>query len=240
MQGRHFDIVETMKSRIIKKVFASIAYILLMLLVATLAILYASGYRFNKNRIYKVSVVHFVADPAAELIINGEDANIKTPKAIYLEPGEYQVELFHSGYQSQLYNVTLGSGEFFEHKDINLFKSNISPTIENQKQVNPNQLVDESLANNSNLFIAFDHEIWTNSHLVTRFYDRLLSVSYYTNQNYIVYQTDKAVGIIDINGSNNTILFKYQTTNPLKISFSNQGQTLQVYDGDKLITATIR
>jgi len=228
--------------KLIGKICIVTLYIVGIAAFSALAILIASGYRINYStgRIYKVSIVRFVSDPVAEIEINGQKTAYKTPNAIYLVPGNYNFYLKKDGYTPINMYVTLGSGSLYELKDITLFKSNLTPNIQEITNPNPSEQIDSSLLTpNSNLFIAFDHEIWAKDKLVTRLASNIKSAAYYTNNSYIIYQTDTFVGVVRIDGTNNQKLFNYTSDYQLHFNFKNRGQTLEASDYKNTISATI-
>lgn len=231
-----------MNLRVLWKVIQILSYILAMIIVATLAICYASGYRysFSNRRVYKVSIVHLVTDSSASIYVNGQKQDYKTPKPIYLEPGHYNIELKKDGYISYFDSFSLDSGQLYEQRNIILFKDKIQPEVSATSSGSPNSSVDESLANSSSLIIAYDHEIWSNNKLVTRLSKIIRKAVYYTDTNYIIYQTEDEIGVIRVDGKNNAILFNYRSSLPVNISFKNRGQIVQLIDETKLVTATIR
>jgi hypothetical protein len=217
-------------------------YVLGIIVVGTAAILIASGYRFNfsDGRTYKVSIVHFVSVPVADIEINGVKSEHHTPDALYLEPGDYNISLSKDGYTGASYHITLDSGSLYEVKDIALFKTNIIPNIQPNPKPDLSALTDSSLSStNSDLFISNDHEIWANGQLVTRLSSPIKSLVFYSNRNYIVYQTDSYVGVVRTDGYNNTKLFDYSSIYNLNFNFKNHGQTLEASDFKNSITAVI-
>lgn len=212
-----------------------------MFSTATIAIGYASGYRYSltDRKIYKVSIIHLVSDPIADIYINGLKQENKSPKPVYLEPGNYNLELRAEGYHPYFTTIALNSGELIEKKDISLFKNDIVPNISNANSNINNSMIDDSLINGSSLIIVSGHEIWSNGKLVTRFSKNIYKAAYYTNQSYIVYQDEDEIGAVRVDGSNNVKLFDYIFTNPISITFKNRGQTLELSENGKVASAII-
>lgn len=230
MQAKKNDKLDTMRLRKVYKVIGIVFYVAAIILVATFAIGYASGYRYNFNtkQLYKVSVIQLSADPLAELYINGSDSHVKSSKAVYLEPGKYSIELRKDGFHSYFSSVDLGSGQLFNESDIILFKSNIKPNLTTQAQ-SASGVVNDNLAA-SGAFIAYDHELWANGKFVTRLSDTIKSAIMY-GSNYVIYQTSKGVFVVGVNGRNNVELFPYETSNILGFSLKNRNTVLDFSDG---------
>ncbi len=230
-----------MRLRIFYKVISILLYVALMFVTAATVIGYAAGYRysFSSRKIYQVSVAHLISNPAADIIINGITEEKKTPKPVYLEPGRYNIEIKKSGYYSYFASIELKSGELLEKKDIVLFRSGIRPEATINNNIDNSQFINDSLVNSDNPMIANNHEIWSNSKLVTRFSKNIYRAVYYTNQNYIVYQDDDGIGAIRIDGSNNVKLFDYKYKSPAAINFKNRGQVMVITDGTTVLSATI-
>lgn len=230
-----------MKLRIFYKVISILFYVVLMFATAVLVIDYAAGYRYSfaNHKVYQVSVVHLISDPAAKVVVNGITTEKKTPKPIYLEPGRYNIEIKNEGYQSYFTSLELKSGELLERKDIVLFKSEIVPDISKSDSVDNGQFINDSLINGGSLIISNNHEIWSNGKLVTRFSKNIFKAVYYSNQNYIIYQNDDEIGAIRIDGTNNVKLFGYKYKNPVAMNFKNRGQAMEITDGITVLTATI-
>lgn len=230
------------KKRLYLKIILVTLYIFGIALVSAICITYASGYRydFQEHRLYKVSVAKLVADPSADITVNNQELKIKTPKAFYLEPGDYQVALKKDGYQTALINLSLGQGQLYEDKFISLFKDNINPEIKTRSVTNYSDYIDDSLTGQTkNLYVYYDHEIWSNSTLVTRLSEDIKSVAYYNNY-YIIYQTNSYIGVIRTSGQYNTVLFSVPETNPLNFEFKNHGKTLIASNSEIEILAEIK
>ena len=225
-------------------------YILAIAMVSTVAIWYASGYRydFSRHKYYKVSVISFGSDSALNILHVGDDPNLKLyingemyedqmPQAVYLEPGRYTVEIRKSGYHTFSETIDLSSGQLYDLRDLVMFKDNIQPVV-TKVTTKPQDLVNSSLVN-GNVYVLYGHEIRANGNLVTRLSDPVLNAIAY-NKNYIVYQTDKSINLIMNDGSNNTELFKTDTTSTLHLSVTNRGRTIEARDSVHLLSADIR
>jgi hypothetical protein len=85
------------------------------------------------------------------------------------------------------------------------------------------------------------YEIWNNNTLITRFSEPVSKAIWYTSdQDHIVFQQGNEIRVIELSGSNDTLLVTLSSGNPASFILNDKGDRLYFKDGDSYKVAEIR
>jgi|GEM_PF-787443 hypothetical protein len=218
----------------VKKLILSIVFWGLLigsfLFFSALIILKANGYQFNVQtwKINKTGMIVLNADPQGKIYLDGKA--LRKPdypaKIGGLSPGIYDLEITNPNYQSWQESIAVNYGEASVYDHILLFKSNASDTNA-PADLTLDRLTAESKNYQNNLNIL-GSEIYYKGSLITRFSQNVSTAVVYPDGFHILFQTGQQIRIIDIDGSNNKLLFDLPSDQATQLSF-RQGGNLVIY-----------
>lgn len=212
--------------------------------IATYLILLTNGYKFYKEaqKIEQTGMIFLRYDPkdaSAELNKNTY-INNSPAKFSELSSGRYDVVISKNGYQSwnKTFNVTSGLVEANEYVVLFLEKPIEMSITENEitafKKL-PNEL------NKSNIEIRNSSEIWITKTsqndediLVTRLSSDIKNIDYYSDKKHIIYQVNKTINVVDIDGSNSVTLVNLEDNNVYNFYVNDTGDFLY-YGNDNMV-----
>lgn len=203
---------------------------------ASLLILEANGYRLNRQNfsVQKTCLIMLEGTPREVTVkINDENKTVTLPTRFSkLFPGRYEIEITKDGYQSWTKSVVLAGGQAVEYNNIFLISQEPVITKLDLAKYTETRLTNE-YNNQSSAFQLKDNEIWYRSKLVTRFADPVYAAVLMRDSNHIIFQVKDEVRIIEIDGTNNNLIYKLKMLD--KAIFSVNGSNLTILDHGELV-----
>ncbi|MBI3261155.1 PEGA domain-containing protein [Candidatus Berkelbacteria bacterium] len=199
-------------------------------LVSSWIISSATGYRFNaqSGRFQKTSFLKIRTDPReATVVLQGKQVAVKTPwEAKRLFPGNYDITIEKPGYHSWAKNVTIEPSQALILDRIVLFKQALS------QEASPEEAVALDKANPPDDLYFQGGEIFSAERIITRRSRDVAAATWYPNKNYVVYQIDSEIRVVELDGSNDLKLADLEAKKASKFSVSNNGELLFYRDGE--------
>jgi len=234
------------RTRLLPKIILGQAlFTLITVLVSGSIIFYSQGYRYNFKtlKVIKTGVLYLNFLPKdATITINDETLKPNSEIAKNLVPGTYFVSVKKESYISWNLTLKVEPSTVNDYKDIVLFKDDIKPT-----ELTDNSKIDllntpiYTLATNAPGKLNFtDHEIWSGDQLVTRLSDPIIAAVWYPDLAHIIYQQGSEIRVIELNGKNDTLLFKLDKNTPVKMAVGARGTELYFVQDEIYKVATIR
>lgn len=220
----------------IMKVIRLIVIVIILSLVSAYIILIANGYKiiYQANKIQKTGMIYLRSNPKdVKVMLNGELQATKTPTRINnLDDGRYDIKLTKTGYHDWQKTLSIDPGYVSAENDIVLFLDvPVKLTITQDEKDAFNKLPNELFG--SGLKVKEGSEIWTvdannpeDNQLVTRISGQIKTVTYYSDKKHVLYQIDKEIHVIDINGSNNLKLLELPSENTAQFFVDDTGDIL--------------
>src|SRR5687767_387208 len=119
-----------------KKVQLAIRYFtygvmaLATILLSFLAILYALGYRFNKDFSFEQGgIAQFRTIPSGAMVFANDVRQENTPSRAYLSPGSHKISMHIEGYQHWNRQVSLSPGQLLWLDYVRFVPSNVKTTV---------------------------------------------------------------------------------------------------------------
>jgi hypothetical protein len=120
------------------------------------------------------------------------------------------------------------SGQASTYENILLFKTNLTDA-DPPNGLTLDELSTESKDLQNDLEIA-DTELFYQNKFLTRFSSTILSAVMFPDQQHIVFQLGKQIRVMDLDGSNNKLLFELDSVTPTPLAFRGNGSILIYYD----------
>jgi len=212
------------------------------LFFAFLIVLKANGYQLNykTGHIIKTGMIILDGEPRDVTIqMNGKDLKTGFPKRISnLPAGNYKITISHDKYQGWSKAIRVDSGIAIIYEDITLFREK-AEDANLQELITIDKLSTEYTSSANDLTIK-DTEIYYRENLVTRFSQKILAAALYLDNKHIVCQISNEVRVIDLDGSNNKLLFNLVSSEPSMFAFRNNGSTTLYLDEGGIKAKNIR
>jgi hypothetical protein len=157
-------------------------------------------------------------------------------------PGYYNIEISKDGYTAWDQSVMVKS-EFVENfKNVVLFKANPEiKTLTDQRLTNQlNSPIDTLAVKKSGDLYYSSYELWVSGDLVTRFSEPISKAIWYPDKEHIIYQQSKEIRIIELIGTNDTLLVTLGDSNSTNFIINDKGDQLFYKDGGEYKVANIR
>ena len=231
--------------RIKKRILFVIFWITLVtsfLFSAFLILLKANGYQLNyKNwKIIQTGMIILSGDPnAAQVTINGRKLGHLPIRLTNLSPGNYEVTIVLPGYSLWQRKIRVEEGKASSFQNITLFFKQAKEYLINEENLTAENLSQEATRYTRELKIS-GAEIFFEEKLVTRFSQNVLAASLYPDNKHIVFQTGKEIRVVELDGSNNSLLFSLNSSEPTVVSFRDNGREIIYLDQGKIAAKTIR
>jgi hypothetical protein len=202
----------------------------------------ANGWQLNYRtwQLVKTGMVSLNGEPRGSKIqINGKDYSQALPAKIrYLLPDYYDITVSNDKYQSWQQTIQVQSGKASIYPYITLFLAN-PEDVTVPESVSKEKIQEDYLKQSQDLKIS-NEEIYWNDKFITRFSQKVLGAITYSDNNHIVFQQNDEIRVIDIDGSNNKLLFKLNSFQPTPFSITSNGKTIYYLDQDKISGKSIR
>ncbi len=230
-----------MKSIIVGQALVAIGIIF----IASCLIFYTMGYRINfKNyTINKIGILSLnFADHPDKISIDGKEHKNGNNFYIDLTPGNYDVIASKAGHYDWNSSYLVKSGLVRKQNDIIFIKENpeVTETLD-EEVINKLNLPNTSLiSEDKQKLTSSDYEIWVNSKLITRYSELVYGVTWFPGNDYIAFQINDEIRIIDKFGENDTLLVELENSSITKFAFKGNGRELYYRDDSKYYVAKIR
>lgn len=232
--------LKSIKTKILFIIFWTVL-IVSFIFSAFLILLKANGYQLNyKNwKIIRTGMIILDGDPrSAQVTINGRKMGDLPVKLGNLSPGNFNVDIAADNYSPWQRIVRVEQGKAASFQNIILFlkdgKDILVPEAFTLDQLNQefNRYSRDLKINGS--------EIYFKEQLVTRFSQNVLAASLYPDEEHIIFQLEKEIRIVELDGGNNTLLFLLSTMQPSLITYQDNGRSIIYLDQNKILGKTIR
>lgn len=198
----------------------------------TLIVLKANGYHLNLKtwELSKTGMIVLDADPSGTLILNGSPYKKQgfPVKISSLSAGAYNIQIVTADYQSWERNISVSYGRASIYDRIKLFKTVAIETNAPENMTLEN-LTTESKNYQSGLVVS-GSEIFFNEALVTRFSQDIASAVMMPDNYHVVVQLANEVRVVDLDGSNNKLLFTLLAAQETPLSFRQSGNIVLYWD----------
>lgn len=220
-----------------------IKYFLLLILILTISswlILLANGYKINpqSHKLEKTGMIYLESTPKdVTVYINGLLKSTETPhKHAEIFPGRYDIKIIKPNFYDWQETLWVNPEQVTERKYIVLFyKESQKIELTNEEKNNYQKQFDlVNLLLNKNLFIKENNEIWFGDIFITRLSQNIKKAVWYFDKKHILYQVEKNINIMDVNGTN--IISLVELNNDKTTSFFSEdgGESLVYKDGEDL------
>jgi len=227
-----------MKTKKISILYYIIFWILLVtsfIFFAGLLLLEANGYRLNRQNftIQKTALIILDGTPREVTVkLNDSITGVTFPARFSkLFPGRYEISVSRDKYQTWTKSIFLIGGQAIEFPNIYLVSTEPVISKLDLAKFSEERLKNE-YNNQSSAFQIKDNEIWYRNKLVTRFSDPILGAVLMRDSNHIIFQIKNEIRIMEIDGTNNVLIYKLKTAD--KTIFSLNGNKLTLLDGGEL------
>lgn len=198
-------------------------------------VILASGYKVNlqEREIQKTSLLIVRSTPKEAVVyLNDRVLEDKTPvRQAGLLSGWYEIKVEKAGHQSWRKSLRVEEGLAYDFDKVVLFLEN--PQIE-KLDTKPESL---TFIQDSQLFFS-NGEIWYGDRLVTRLSQDIKHAVVYPDKAHIAFQVKGEIRIVDLDGTNNTLLAKLNSEDKIVFGFQDE-DTLIFQDGDSVKRARI-
>ena len=152
--------------------------------------------------------------------------------------GDYEITVLSDNYQEWQKVIHVESGQTSNYPNILLF-------FQEPKEA----LVDEGLtlesfkkeANNLRQGVRIiNSELYWQDQLVSRFSQEILTAYIYPDRKHLLFQVKDEMRIIDLDGSNNLLLFRLSSSAPTLVTFRENGAIVIFLEGEKIFARRIR
>jgi len=177
---------------------------------------------------------------------NQEKAEVKVDGQLYayglpvrianLAPASYDVTISKDKYQTWQKSIQVESGKASINQSVTLFLEN-PPEITPPENLTPEVLVKEFQIQSALLKIN-GSEIYYQDKLVSRFSQDIAAAIIYPDDNHLIFQQADEVRVIELDGSNNHLLFKLRSAQAGQ--FSVQDNNLFFMDEERVQGRNIR
>ncbi len=197
---------------------------------STLIVLKANGYQLNvkTGKFIKTGMIVLDADPQGTIKLDGKVLRKQGyPNRIgNLIPGSYDIEVGTPNYQTWEKTIAVSFGQASVYDHIKLFRQSALDTNA-PSDLTLLELTTESKNYQGNLQVI-GSEVFLNDTLVTRFSQNVSTAVLFPDDYHLVFQIANEIRVIDLDGSNNKLLFELPNDLPTQISF-RQGGNLVIY-----------
>lgn len=227
-----------------RKIYFGIFWVILIIsftFFAGLLILVANGYHLNlKNfRLQKTGMIVLDGTPRSiTLSVNGEAKSVNFPTRITrLFPGRYELKITKENYQTWEKVVEIKGGQASLHENIILFLKE-PKVLAVSKDEGAITDIQKDFQNKSKSITIKENEVWYQEKLLTRFSQKVLGAVLAPDGNHIFLQVGSEIRVIEIDGSNDTALFKVKDAISVPISIS--GNIIRFVEDEEVFEATIK
>lgn len=233
------------RTKLLPKIFLGQLSVALLITAMAMSILfYAEGYRFNiKNfKVYRTGILNVVSYPKSSTVrLNGKAKSENTPYSINLTPGYYSVDINKDGYLPWTMTAKVEEGLVNNYKNVVLIKEKIETSeLNDQKKIDLVNLPDDIMAQKKSSLAYNGYELWYEDKLITRFSELINKAIMYPDEEHIIFQQGDEIRLIEITGTNDTLLVKLENDNTTNFVTNSKGTELYYNDNGTYKIAVIR
>jgi len=233
-----------MKTGRLRKIYFLIFWTILIVsfvFFAILLILVANGYHLNLKNFSLAKTGMIVLDGDQNgftLAVNGKTRLASFPiKLTRLFPGRYDVKISKENYQDWTKVFIVDGGQAVLQSNIMLFLKEAKIRVLSKNEAN-RQDVEESFKKQGQDLKIQDNEVWYKEKLLTRFSQEVTGAIIDNQKSHLYLQLGDEIRAIEIDGSNDILLFKLDQKNA--VSFSLVGGKIRFVNFDTVYEATIK
>lgn len=211
------------------------------LFFAFLIVLKANGYQLNWRywRIQKTGMIILNGEPRdVEIKINQKYLQGLPLRLANQTPDTYEISVSREDYHTwqKVYEVL--PGKAISSTNILLF---LSEARENNstKGLTAQKVLEEYQNITRDLEIREKELYWQNK-LITRFGSPILAAGLYPDNQHFICQVNSEIRVLDLDGSNNFLLFGLNSYEPTIFTFKDNGRTIIYLDDGQIQAKTIR
>lgn len=218
--------------------FWSVA-ITVFVVLATSISLVTAGYQFDwqTKRLTRTGFLFLSGEPrVAQVTVNGQVVANRLPlRLTSILPGEYDVLVEKDGYTAWRKRFHIEPGEARSESDILLFLA--KPEV---AEATDPELIEKVKANTDPSPLINGREIRFNNRLVTRVSGELLYAALAPNRRHVFFQVGREIRVIEIDGTNELLLFTLDGTNASQLVVLADANELALLDGPVVKRLRIR
>ncbi len=222
----------------LREIIIGQSIVTLIILVTSLSLIfYGFGYKIDWKHfaIKHTGIIYLSFQPKdADVYINNEKKSESSPFDMNLLPGRYSVSVKNDGYYSWNSAVTVEADKVLTIKNVVLFRENPEITqVTKQSEIDTiNTPFDLLVKNPQGDLSSNNYEIWIGDKLVTRYSIPISHVIWYPGREYVAYQQNNAIRIVDKDGTNDVKLVDLPDNLAAKFIFSWDGAYLLYKDSE--------
>lgn len=229
-----------------KKIFSVVLVIifgLLFVAVAGFLLILANGYKINlqAKKIQKTGMIYLKTEPKdVEIFLDDKLIAEKTPARLgYLLPKRYTVLIKKDEFNSWSKTLSVESGQVEVNQNIIFFKN--EPKMITASRDDVIALDNYKKDNGETLGLKTkDGEIWWGKDLITRMSEPVLNLSFIADKNHILFQINKEIRVMDLDGTNNFKLLELSSATSTIWVLTDGGKYIIYRDGDLVKKAELR
>lgn len=220
-----------------------VVIIITLALVGTYLLMMANGYKINlqAKKIQKTGMIYLKTEPKdVEIFLDDKLMASKTPARLsYLLPKRYTALIKKDEFHSWSKTMSVESGLVEVHQNIILFRVQPKMLIASLDDVT---LIDNYKKDTSDTLglVVKDSEIWWGKDLITRMSEPILNLSFIADDNHIIFQINKEIHVMDLDGTNNFKLLELSSNIPSVWILNDAGKYIIYRDGDLVKKAELR
>ncbi len=196
-------------------------------------IIIANGYKINwqAKTLQKTGMIYLKINPTdVDVLLDGKKITTKIPARISnLLPKRYDIKVLKNGYLSWEKNFSVESGQVAVAADIVLFLE--KPIL---MEVNENDKKSLSDATENFDVRIIDGELWWGDDLITRVFEPIKCAYLFPDKKHFIFQIQKSLHVIDLDGSNDKKIYEFSTDNETKIIFQQKGKIILYQNGSEI------
>lgn len=234
-----------MKSKLRRKILFMVFWTILIVTFcfsAFLIILKAQGYQLNYKhwKIIKTGMIVLNGEPNdSDVFLDGEDLKRGLPlRLANLAPRTYTIVISRENYQNWERKIPVEAGKAAHFSNILLYFKTAQDYKTNEV-FTLDKLTAEARAYQTDLQVSGSELIYQGK-LITRFSQDITAAFLCPDNQHIIFQLAKEIRVIDLDGSNNTLLFNLENPGESVITFRNNDKTIIFLDGQNIRAKTIR
>lgn len=220
-----------------------LALIVSFVFSAFLIVLRANGYQLNSKtwKVTKTGMIILDGTPrGADVKVNNKLNDYQLPLRLSnLASGNYDVEITSASYQKWQRTIRVDEGMATSYQKIVLFLAKPTEISVSDPNLTVEELKQQANQNNQDLVIS-GNEIFWQDRLITRFSSNVLAASIYPDSNHVIFQINNEIRAVELDGSNNTLLFTLKSNDPSAFIFQNSAKTIIYIDQNQIFAKNIR
>ena len=213
------------------RMFSWLASAVLFGTISVIAIVVALGFRFDvqAREVQETALIQLdgpFAGVKVQTYLNGTLQSDQLPLRLSnLQPGRYRIEIKKTAYQSIDETVELGQNQRIVIDPVILIYNDPQPILNTEVTAGDSRF---RHVNQGGLEIRNADEIWLNQQFLTRTSENIISLAWYASQQYVVYQTENDLVLLDKTGHFSQTLhhFSQPQAEPVPYFFTEDGRVL--------------